>query len=284
MKSVLHKIDAAEVRAEPFRHLYIADLLEPQDFDAVVRSPAVDFGPCASDKELCARLEQHGWQIKAHPGCIVDLDEYLRWHAGETTTVRNQETCEGFGVAFRLRMFAEARLRDIAAFFESDEFLGALARKLDIDYAATTKEAGLHKYLDGYEISPHPDWRKKALTVMINVNPSPISEQLDFHTHYLSLKPRWQFIQEFWANNPEIDRCWVPWDWCDTVYRQTANNSMVAFAPGNDTFHAVRVRYRHLETQRTQFYANLNFRTSSTMPKMCSWRDFQRLEGDRGGL
>lgn len=277
MQTILDKIGATDLRVEPFEHLYIDNLLEPEDFDVVVRSPEVDVGPCASDEELCDRLGRSGWKIKFHPGCIGQLDEYLRWHAGLTDTVRNQETCEGYGVAFRLGRFPDGRLKEIAAFFESDEFLAALARKFSIDYAATSKEAGLHKYLDGYEISPHPDWRKKALTVMINVNPSPISEHLDFHTHYMALKPCWRFIEEFWAATPDADRCWVPWDWCDTVYRQTANNSLVAFAPGNDTFHAVRARYDHLQTQRTQFYANLNFTSLTPQPRMRSWREVQQL-------
>ena len=274
MKSILRKIAAAELRDQPFRHLYIADLLDPEDFQAVVRSPLVAVEPCESDAELCDRLAQLGWQIKIHPGCSDNLEEYLRWHGGSSTSVRNQDTCEGFGVAFRLQRFPEGRLREIAEFFGSDVFLSALAQKFCLDYSTLSKEFGLHKYLDGYEISPHPDWRRKALTMMLNVNPSPISEQLDFHTHYLSLKPHWRFIQELWATRPEIDRCWVPWDWCDTVYRQTANNSLVAFAPGHDTFHAVRARYDHLATQRTQFYANLNVKLLQPEPRMPSWRDF----------
>jgi len=274
MDYVLEKIAAAKLVESPFRHLYLGDLLTREDFEAVTRSPMVDFARCESDEDLCRRLEQFGWHVKQHPGCIQDLQEYLRWHSGTSKKNRNQATCEGYGVAFRWQPVSSGRLGEIAAFFSSDAFLRALAEKFGIDFATTSKEAGLHKYLDGYEISPHPDWRRKALTVMVNVNPSSKSEELDFHTHYLRFKPQWRFIQDYWRDHPDADRCWVPWDWCDTVYQQTANNSMVAFAPGSNTLHAVKARYDHLATQRTQFYANLNLPPNTVVTRKPSWQDF----------
>ena len=42
---------------------------------------------------------------------------------------------------------------------------------------------------------------------MVNVNPSPVSEQLEFHTHYLAFKPQWRFIEDYWRDNPPVDRC-----------------------------------------------------------------------------
>ena len=275
MDYILDKIGTTALTDSPFRHLYVGDLLNPEDFEAVTRSPVVNLSRCESDEELCERLLQNGWQVKFHPGCIGDLQEYLRWHSGATRDVRNQSTCESYGITFHLQVIPEGRLRDIAAFFASEAFLSALATKFGIDFAATTPEAALHKYLDGYEISPHPDWRNKALTVMINVNPSPNSENLEFHTHYLAFKEQWRFIQDYWRDHPDADRCWLPWDWCDTVFRQTANNSMVAFAPANDTLHAVKARYDHLSTQRTQFYANLNFANQPKPARAPTWRDFQ---------
>lgn len=49
---------------------------------------------------------------------------------------------------------------------------------------------------------------------------------------------------------------------------------MVAFAPGSDTLHTVRARYDHLVTQRTQFYANLNFLADTNVTRMSSWKEF----------
>jgi hypothetical protein len=131
----------------------------------------------------------------------------------------------------------------------------------------TSIETGLQKYLQGYEISPHPDIRKKALTYMLNVNPSTHSEELDIHTHYLTFKPQKRFISEFWHYNEDHDRCWVPWEWCDTFKRQCLNNSIVIFSPSWDTLHAVKLNYNHLETQRTQFYGNLWYNDSPPLRK-----------------
>lgn len=37
------------------------------------------------------------------------------------------------------------------------------------------------------------------------------------------------------------------------------NNSIIMFAPSNDTLHSVRLDYNHLPLQRTQIYGNLMF-------------------------
>lgn len=102
---------------------------------------------------------------------------------------------------------------------------------------------------------------------MLNVNPSGHSEELDIHTHYLKFKPKKCFISEFWRHNENLDRCWVPWDWCDTVKRQCLNNSIVIFAPSWNTLHAVKLNYDHLITQRTQFYGNLWYEDSPSLPR-----------------
>jgi hypothetical protein len=149
-----------------------------------------------------------------------------------------------------------------------------LHEKFGLESAATKTDNGLQKYLDGYEISPHPDIRQKALTYMININPSASSEKLYFHTHYLRFTSEWKYIEEYWRGHPEHDRCWVPWDWCESVKIQTRNNSIVMFSPSDSTLHAIRTSYDHLSTQRTQFYGNLWYRTSNTTGKP-NWRDFQ---------
>ncbi len=83
----------------------------------------------------------------------------------------------------------------------------------------------------GYEISPHPDICQKALTYMVNVNPSEASETADHHTHYLKFRPEYKYVQAYWEGNLDVNRCWVPWEWCESVKTQTANNSIFIFAP-----------------------------------------------------
>ena len=148
-----------------------------------------------------------------------------------------------------------------------------LAKKFHVDSAECHYDAGIQKYLDGYEISPHPDVRRKALTYMVNINPNPTSNSEQHHTSYLRFKPEWKFVEQYWVGNEKMDRCWVPWSWCEIVKQQTANNSLVAFSPKNDTLHAVKAGYDHLSHQRTQLYGNLWFEDcgTSATPR---WEDF----------
>ena len=110
-------------------------------------------------------------------------------------------------------------------------------------------------------------------TYMINVNSGLNSEKEDFHTHYLSFLDSFKYVQEYWKYNPKDDRCWVPWDWCQTIKQQTKNNSFVMISPYDDTMHGVRAKYNHLKSQRTQFYGNLwyNQNPATTKPH---WHDF----------
>lgn len=100
---------------------------------------------------------------------------------------------------------------------------------------------------------------------MVNINPSQTSESNDHHTHYLKFKKEREYVKKFWEGNPEIDRAWVPWDWMETAYQQTKNNSIVLFSPSNDTMHGVKANYNHLETQRTQLYGNLWYPENKTI-------------------
>ena len=57
-----------------------------------------------------------------------------------------------------------------------------------MDLEQCSIDTGIQKYLDGYEISPHPDLRKKVLTFMININTSEQAFKESYHTHYLEFK------------------------------------------------------------------------------------------------
>ena len=41
---------------------------------------------------------------------------------------------------------------------------------------------------------------------------------------------------------------------CETVKKQCRNNSIVIFAPNDDTLHAVKADYNHLKYQRTALW------------------------------
>lgn len=265
---VLDRILAAPLRTTPFRHLWIEDVFAAEDFAAITAAPQIRLPQVADDRALIAALGARGYQPIPFPGTTTDVETYLAWHGtGQRQQGVNNAHCEGFGITFRLQAPEPGSiLADLAAFTASDPFWQVLALRFGIDLATVRRDSGIQKYLDGYEISPHADVRAKALTFMLNINPDAESEALDFHTHYMRLLPRHAATQTRWETDFSRDRGWVPWDWCETVLQQRANNSLVAFAPASDTLHAVRARYDHLRTQRTQCYGNLWYREPQPGP------------------
>jgi hypothetical protein len=159
-------------------------------------------------------------------------------------------------MAWRLMDNRSADSLEIVRFLNSSLFLDILKQKFNV-VADTTVSTEIQKYLSGYEISPHPDIRTKCLTYLVNINTDDEAETMEIHTHLLKFKPEYSGAYEYWKTNTSIDRCWVPWGWCDTEKKINKNNTLVMFAPGNDTLHAVKLNYSHLNFQRTQLYGNL---------------------------
>jgi len=270
---LLDKINAADFSSDPFKHLFIQDFFNADHLEAITSAPEIKLPAAADDESLFDILFSHGYKIIDFPGCVVDRQQYIDWHKKRGVSHTISTACEGFGMTLRLASPKSAIISDLHTFLVSDQFRDAIARKFEIALDKVFPDSGIQKYLDGYEISPHPDIRRKALTYMVNINPHDDSEVLDHHTHYLHLKPQYQYVQSFWEGNPDKDRCWVPWDWCDTKSLQRDNNSIVIFSPSNDTLHGVKTNYDHLKAQRTQLYGNLwyNECLADTAP---SWEDF----------
>lgn len=279
---ILEKIRDAKWIEEPFRHIEINSLFTDEHFAAITQASEVKLSSQPNDRALITALENHGWKPIPFPGTTENVESYLKWHATRKKHW-NLNTCEGFGMTYRLYETSSDIIAELKAFMESDAFKNALLEKFDIDADAVNYDAGIQKYLDGYEISPHPDIRRKALTYMVNINPSENSEDLQYHTHYMRLRDERRYVGTYWQHNELSERCWVPWDWATTEKRQYANNSIVLFAPNNDSIHAVRAEYDHLESQRTQLYGNFWF-NESVIDLHPSWQSFVVDEDQRQKL
>ena len=252
---LLERIRSAPFVETPFRHIEIFDFLAEEHFAAIIGSEQIALTSSKTTEALLNRLGESGYEPIPFPGCVTSEAEYLDWFHGRTKKSYHAAT-EGFGIVYRLTKFRDSLLSELDDFFHSEALSAVMREKFEIDRPVSL-DGGIQKYLHGYEISPHPDIRRKALTWMLNINPGVGAETADYHTHYLRLKDQWKFISEFWKHNEGVDRDWLPWDWCDTVKRQPKNNSIVIFQPENDTIHAVKANYDHLPTQRTQLYGNL---------------------------
>ena len=271
---VIQKIRNAPLKLDPFPHFAIDNLFTPTHFEAIVNAPEIKTSQALDDNDLFASLFDAGYQIIEFPGCVTDMDHYLRWHSDRTADrATTSSSCEGFGVTLRLKSPQTPIVAELSAFLASEFFTEELCAKFEVDRSAVRADMGFQKYLDGYEISPHPDIRQKAATYMVNINPHADSPRKDHHTHYMRFKPGYRYIQAFWEGNPRQDRCWVPWDWCETIWQQSANNSLVMFSPRDDTIHAVRANYDHLSEQRTQIYGNLWYHEHTCEGKP-TWEQF----------
>lgn len=280
---VISKIQNTHFSKHPFKHIYIENLFSDDDFKKIIETPEISLKKCETDQELFEHLFENGFKIIKFPGCIADKDYYLDWHNSENQNdkkVINNDACEGFGMTLRLMSPKSQVLHDVKNFIESKEFMVLIAEKFDIDLSECEADNGIQKYLDGYEISPHPDIRRKALTYMVNINSTENSSQLDHHTRYLTLKDEYSYLSEFWKNNDTIDRAWVPWDWCKVEYEQKSNNSMVIFSPAHDTLHAVKADYNHLLGQRTQLYGNLWYKNAKKC-RPSEWVELDLVNGAR---
>jgi hypothetical protein len=271
---LLDKVRSAPTESLPYKHIYIEDFFSPDHLAAIISAPEIKLTGVASDQQLFESLFANGYKIIDFPGCITDRDVYMNWHkAKDRSRVQNNSACEGFGVTVRLTEPRSAILNELLGFMASDEFENALVDRFGIDQSNVRRDFGIQKYLDGYEISPHPDIRQKALTYMVNINPSELSESSDHHTHYLKFRPKYKYVQAYWEGNQDVNRCWVPWEWCETIKTQTANNSIVIFSPNDETMHGVKANYDHLKTQRTQLYGNLWYKELDVKPGP-EWEDF----------
>ena len=258
------KISRAPFSEKPFRHIYVENFFNADHFAEILASKEIKIPVAASDEELIAELEHRGYKSINFPGSVTDKQIYLDWHAGRSIDHTHHTACEGFGYVLRLYDEQTPVLKNINRFLSDSQFLGVIADRFGLDSEQMIYDGGIQKYLDGYEISPHPDIRKKAATYMININPDQSSESLNYHTRYLKFIDARSYVEKLWEGNPGLERTWVPWQWAETVFEQRANNSIVIFSPSNNTLHGVKAQYDHLKSQRTQLYGNLWLKHAST--------------------
>ena len=253
---LIDKIKKAKFQELPFKHLQLNEFLNEKDFNEITSSREINLPEQETDENLFEELFKYGYKIIPFPGAITDHKQYIENHK-RRIPIESHSACESSGVVLRLMKPNTKILIDLKNFIESKEFNLVLAEKFNLDLEQCSIDTGIQKYLDGYEISPHPDLRKKALTFMININTSEQAFKESYHTHYLEFKINKNYVKEYWKGNPYAERCWIPWDWCVTKKQQKNNNSIIIFSPSFDSHHAIKANYLHLKNQRTQIYGNL---------------------------
>lgn len=257
---LIEKIKSSNFNHDPFKFLIIDDFLSTEHFRQVTSAEEINRPEVTKTENLIDDLLKHGYEVQSFPGCTTSIKDYLAcYNSKKWPTDKN--LLEGFGLTFRLKKYETPILQRLVQFLNLPEFQSAIAEKFSLE-EPTHVETAIQKYFHGYEISPHPDIRRKAATYMLNINTSDDSEQINIHTYLMKFKKSKEYVYDFWKQNEEIERNWVPWDWCESKFETRKNNSIVLFAPSDDTLHAVKLDYDHLKFQRTQVYGNLWYNES----------------------
>ena len=256
-KYLSEKILGAEISTDPFKHVLIDDFLSEDHLNIIINDKQIHFNETSNTEELINLLLRNNYVIQKFPGCVTDVYEYLRRiKNNDWPHERKGNPVESFGITFRLSKYQNPIIKELVEYMNGGEFKGALETKFNINNPTNIITA-IQKNLTKYEISPHPDVREKALTYLLNINKDSSIDNEPIHTHLLRFKEDYQFIPEYWKNNLSKNRCWVPWEWCETGKMTNKNNSIVLFKPDIDTLHAIKLDYNHNKFQRTQLYGNL---------------------------
>lgn len=254
---IIDKINESKFIEKPFKHLEITNFLSSEHLNIILNNNQIHFDNVKNTNELIRTLNLKKYKIQPFPGCTTNINEYLKSLKNNNFNTA-LDILEGCGVTYRLNEYDNNLIKELMNFMNSKKFQNVLEKKFNIT-KNTKIISAIQKNLTKYEISPHPDVRGKALTYLININKNKETETQNIHTHLLQFKPEYQYIKEYWSKNTNIQRCWVPWHWCETIKYISKNNSMVIFKPNNDTLHAVKLDYDHTKLQRTQIYGNLMF-------------------------
>lgn len=227
---LLKRIKDSEINVEPFIHLEIDNFLSPEHLSLILTDDQIHFPPVnGGPRNLVNELTLRGYNAVRFPGCLTSLDDYLKKLVSNVPP--SNDVTEGFGMAFRLKTYKSQFLKRLMNFFNSPAFRNALLNKFQIKNKDVRILSAVQKYLTGYEISPHCDIRQKCMTYLLNINRDDNISEYDIHTHLLKLKPTYEEAYDFWKNHTDVNRCWVPWSWCDTVKKVRKNNTIVIFPP-----------------------------------------------------
>jgi hypothetical protein len=259
------KIEGSKFKKEPFDHIVVDDFFTDEHFNKITNSKQIKTRKFETHKDVVDGLIGLGYEPQPFPGCITDVDEYIKFADKKNKINRSlikgygKNVIEGYGLTMRLNRIDDDFLVKLIKYLNGDEFQGVLKSKFLIEKEVSI-ETAYQKNLKHYEISPHCDTSRKALTYMINIYNNENVKDLEMHTSFLKFKKEYNYLYDFWKHS-DYDPVWIPWGWCEEVKKTNTNNSISIFRPDYNTLHAIKVSEDHFENQRNQIYGNLWYDT-----------------------
>jgi len=254
---ISEKIMMAEFCSDPFEHIIIDNFLSDEHFNLIVNSDQVKLPEFNNLKELVNHIVNSGYDLRTFPGASYSIETYIEsLETGDWDI--DKRKMSALGLVFKLNKFKNPLMAELFDYLNSKQFHDCLKEKFSVS-RKTKISTSLQKYLDKFELSPHPDTVNKCLTYLVNINTIENIEGVEMFTHLLDFKPERKYIGEYWKHNTQYDRDWLPWDWCDIKKTVNKNNSLVMFAPTYKSLHAVKCNFNHLKFQRNLIYGNLMY-------------------------
>ena len=261
---LIDKIKETPFIQKPFEHIEIKNFLNQKHLNMILNEKQIHFDNKKNQDDLYKTLINKKWDILHFPGCTTSWENYKKYlKGGKISNYLKKNPIENVGITFRLNEYQNLNIKKLIEFMNGVEFHNVLKKKFKLN-DATSIISAIQKNLTGYEISPHPDKRSKALTYLLNINYDPKIEKMNCHTHLLEFKPKYKKIEKYWKDHPDTERCWVPWDWCTSKKTTNENNSFLIITPQSEpaSLHAILLDYDHLKFQRTQIYGNLMYKSN----------------------
>ena len=233
-------VEAAAFHTDPFKHITLQRFLSPEHFQRVITAKQVNYKHFSIIREAMDTMLADGYSPQEFPGCITDVDEYVAFIEGaakfKTAIVEGygRGVIEGYGLTLRLNRYNKEFLQELIDYLNESEFQKAITEKFGITDTVSI-ETAVQKNMNKYEISPHCDTRRKALTYLINIYTDAECEKEQMHTHLLKPVPNYEYLLSFWKYNMDVDPVWIPWTWCQTTKQTITNNSITIFKPSYDT-------------------------------------------------
>ena len=204
IKSIIDRIQNAEVQVEPFNHLVIDDLLPAEFYTSLARE--------VKEVELTGFDLSHYSSSKARVGVdITDHNLWIKSGASIPTTLQDNN----FG------LLKSKNLNEIKKFTEclldnEEELYSLLGSKLPTERCQENYFFHISLVKDGtnYVIPPHPDGTVNIFTILFYTPETDCNKQfgLDIYTNDQELYKKVDFLP----------------------------NKMIAFAPSSNTWHGVK--------------------------------------------
>ena len=114
---ILRKINKAQFKYFPFKHIEIKNLFTKKDFLEIINSKEIKIPIKKDSKSLIEYFFNNDYKSINFPGSVTSVNAYLNWRKNKKKQKYNNTSCEGFGMTFRLKNAQTKIIKDFHILF-----------------------------------------------------------------------------------------------------------------------------------------------------------------------